>query len=136
MDNFLKLFNAKIPYTQFGKEFFLVPEHIKEFAKYCSEEPYSMGLFLGRLKGKDFEPSPALLEIIAKQTDKKIVVNEKSAWLFACGRDVLKEGIIKATNDETVIVINKENEVLGLAQKKGNYYKNLVDIGSYLRREQ
>ena len=53
------------------------------------------GLYLGKLKGTNFFPSFLLLTMMAEGRANKIVVDKKTAWLFICGRDVFKQGILE-----------------------------------------
>jgi hypothetical protein len=78
---------------------------------------FGVGIFLGEEK-KYFEPSPALIELIAgKVTEHKAIVDEKAAWLFLCGRDIFDKGVKEkgtATNKGYLLVQNEEGENLGL----------------------
>jgi ribosome biogenesis protein Nip4 len=130
--------------TQVGTRFYSVIEAIEETRKKIQDRPFSMGLFLGEQK-RDFQPSAALLEIIAKQTEKKIAVNTKSEWLFVCGRDIFEPGILTIDKlqdlkqSELILVQNEHDENLGLGRvqsKDGKIMiKNVFDRGSFLRRE-
>ncbi len=121
-----------------GRQYFLIDPKLRDLIKNIKLDPFSVGVFLGECK-KIFKPSIALIKILAKYTDDKIYVNDKSAWLFGCGRDLFPENIIKGSSAKRVIVLNEKKEVLGYAIKKreGNrkIYQNNLDIGNYLRRE-
>lgn len=121
-----------------GREYFLVSPELKEQMKLITLDPFSAGVFLGEQK-KDFLPSLALLNLISKFTEDKIYVNAKSAWLFACGRDLFEDSVLKGSTKKRVLVLNEKNELLGYAVKakdgKKTIYKNKLDIGYYLRRE-
>lgn len=143
-----------------GREFYLRNKNTSTIIDKIDEQVLHAGLFLGETKSNQFTCSMHLLELIAQHTNKKIIVEDKAEWLFACGRDVFSSQV---ENDREfkegtfVIVINKNKEVLGLAKKvklqiknkdrsrnsknsqrdTGNtIYKNILDIGDYLRREQ
>jgi ribosome biogenesis protein Nip4 len=122
-----------------GKEYYLLNPKTKKLIEGVKFPPFSLGLPLAR-KGKLFEPSMALLQMLAPFTNKKVKVDSKSAWLFACGRDLFENSIVERFGDDSfVIVLNNKDEVLGYAVKtkdKGKIlYKNVIDIGDYLRRE-
>ncbi len=116
--------------VQIRKAFYLIPKIQQELIKSIHEEPFSAGLLLG-VQDKLFRPTPALLERI--DTDAVINLDHKSAWLFVCGRDVFEESIQNAMRKPVAIVKNHKGEVLGLAKKTGNTYKNIFDIGKILR---
>jgi ribosome biogenesis protein Nip4 len=148
IEEFIKIFTDKEIYPQDelvkqGREYYLQKQHIQKTAKNIQENLIHAGLFLGEIKSNQFTVSLHLLELIAPHTDKKIILDEKTAWLFACNRDVFTKQV--QNNKEIqqgsfVIVLNEQNEVLGLAKKEKDktetIYKNILDIGSYLRKEQ
>ena len=120
-----------------GREYFLVRKELREAISKNSLRPEYLGTFLGRDTDVGFIPSFALLEMI-KEKSRKVVLNEKSAWLFICGRNALKEGVVrkdKFENMDHVIVLNEKNEVLGYGQFIKNEIRNLFDRGDFLRRE-
>jgi ribosome biogenesis protein Nip4 len=97
-------------------------------------------------KGKFF-PSFNLLSILAETEANKVVVDQKAAWLFICGRDTLGEGL-KAVHGsrrkgDFTLVLNEFGECLGfgrilhdLSSKDTNVaVRNVSDIGDFLRRE-
>lgn len=110
---------------------------IKEF----SEDQFSIGVFIGEMK-RMFQPSAGILPLL-QSSPHKITVNDKSAYLFTCGRDIFDDAVTnkedKCTRKGLVIVKTKENYLIGIAKKtvKGKQvmYKNILDIGSFLRRE-
>jgi ribosome biogenesis protein Nip4 len=106
------------------------------------------GVYLGAVKGASFFPSFLLLTMIAKTKANKLVIDKKTAWLFICGRDIFKKGILKANNlrkDDYALILNERNECLGWGnitcnlskETEGNKVavKNILDIGDFLRRE-
>ncbi|PVX24180.1 MAG: hypothetical protein CW716_10620 [Candidatus Bathyarchaeum sp.] len=106
------------------------------------------GTYLGAVKGASFFPSFLLLAMIAETKANKIVVEKKTAWLFICGRDIFKKGILKDGNlkkGEFTLVLNEHNECLGFGKMVLNLraeidlsktaVKNILDIGDFLRRE-
>jgi ribosome biogenesis protein Nip4 len=89
------------------------------------------------------------LSWLAKSGAKSVVVDQKTAWLFICGRDIFRKGILTvkgslSKNDYT-IVLNEFHDCLGFgrvvndftAEGKGNdlTVKNVSDVGDFLRRE-
>ena len=76
-----------------------------------------------------------------------MVVDAKTAWLFICGRDIFKRGIVKVEGsnkkDAYTLVLNQHGECLGFGKilydldgEKGRVaVKNISDIGDFLRRE-
>ncbi len=120
-----------------GKQFYQQSPEISKVVDAMDEYPTSAGLFLGEIQKNIFIPSPNLLNIIALHSTKRIILNEKSAWLFVCGRDIFIEGVVERSFEKgAVLVLNEQREILGTAIKDGKNYKNLYDIGSMLRREQ
>jgi len=126
-----------------GRKYYLAEEELFEFAGKLNKELFSIGLFLGEDK-REFIPQPALLEILAEQSDKKVFVEEKAEWLFLCKKDVFKTSIIKMKeglkNNDFVLVQNRNDENLGLgkiiATKGRLLIKNVIDRGAYLRQRQ
>ena len=91
---------------------------------------------LGRIDRKGFHPSIALLDVLGGVSARKAVVNDKTAWLFLCGRNVLKEGIVScAASEGHVLVVNTRDEVLGYGKITGAGITNKLDRGDFLRRE-
>ncbi|MCK4670208.1 MAG: hypothetical protein KAT43_03315 [Nanoarchaeota archaeon] len=98
-------------------------------------EPEGAGVFLG-IEKKDFTPSFALLELLSEYSDRKAFVDDKTEWLFLCGRDVFKESVKKCSVKEGfVLVQNRHDENLGLGKvvnKKGVFIKNCANRGKFL----
>ena len=100
------------------------------------------GMFLGKTKNV-WEPSTILLRLIAVQPYvHKVWVDDSSAWLFVCGRDIFSEHILKHSPDlvEGVnYLIMLDDDCLGYARfekfQDKLILKNLYDIGDFLRRE-
>lgn len=124
---------------------FLLNDKLVEFVK--TDFIYA-GIYLGKIKDGQFFPSFNLLKIIAEKKEaNKVLVDKKSEWLFICGRDVFKQGIIKVFGSvkrgNYVLVLNKNNECLGFGEivkdlgtiKKSVAVKNILDVGDFLRRE-
>lgn len=123
---------------------FLINEVLKKTAP---KDFLYAGTYLGRIvKGKLF-PGFELLTMIARKKANQIIVDKKTEWLFICGRDVFKQGIMKTIGSgrkgEHVLVLNDHGECLGYGRilcdlektKSGLAVKNMLDIGDFLRRE-
>lgn len=124
----------RIEYVKQGNHFFFIPHRVKEFTVFPN--PISRGLFLGEVKTERFYPSLPLLSWIAPRTMRKIVVTDKAAWLFLCGRDIQNESILRKTiKTGLVLVQNKKDENIGYGFVTPQGIENLLDRGDYLRRE-
>ncbi|MFW9801392.1 MAG: PUA domain-containing protein [Candidatus Thorarchaeota archaeon] len=133
------------------KSFYLIPmEWMTELDELVANyEIHSLGIRIGDMTKKGFRLSLQILDALAEVTDRKLVVSRQGAEAFSYGRSILKESVFKLDSHlkrgQRVIVLNKDNEVLGLAALSvdGNKLKrlardrlvakNLVDIGAYLR---
>lgn len=150
--DFIRQFSdMKITAVKIGNEYYHCPEPVAKLKNSIKVRPYSAGIFLGiRTKGGkiEFKPSVALLDILSKNSDKKIFVDKKGEWLFLCGRDLFGKSIKKANfneEDELVLVQNENDENLGYGlivtdvkhsrNKDKVVVENLLDRGSFLRRE-
>jgi ribosome biogenesis protein Nip4 len=104
-------------------------------------------MYLGKQRGRVFFPSFNLLAIIAKARGNEVIVDEKTEWLFICGRDIFKRGIISVTGSlrkgNYTLVLNSHRECLGFGEtlcdlseaRDGVAVKNVLDLGDFLRRE-
>lgn len=115
-----------------------------------SEGFFYAGAYLGKTRHGVFFPSFSLLAMIAARKEaNKVTVNERSEWLFVVGRDLFKQGILKAngsTREGTyTLVVNQHEESLGFGRivrsldgrgdKQRIAVRNVSDIGDFLRRE-
>ena len=126
-------------------KFFVINEKLKNIIKKTGKEPFYAGTYIGKSKGFKFFPSFALLQRIAIYTTNKIWVDDKTEWLFVCGRDIFAKGIIKATGHKEKggisLIFNQHNELLGFGKivkkldKKEVVVENILDVGDFLRRE-
>jgi ribosome biogenesis protein Nip4 len=86
--------------------------------------------------------------MIAETKANKLVVDKKTAWLFICGRDIFKKGILKGNRlkkGDCTLILNERKECLGFGKTTCNLrgeadankvvVKNILDIGDFLRRE-
>jgi ribosome biogenesis protein Nip4 len=126
-----------------GDQYYLVTEDLK---KTMAKGFLYVGSYLGRIANGVFSPGFEFLRMLSQKDAKCIVVDEKTEWLFICGRDIFKRGITatkgSAKKDDLVVVLNKNNETLGYGRvscdfvvKSGVAVKNLLDLGDFLRRE-
>lgn len=124
--------------------YFLVNSTMKNV---LSEDFTYAGVYLGEnVRGKFF-PGFELLRMIGKNEANKVVVDVKTEWLFVCGRDIFKQGIINTVGlgrkSEHVLVMNIHEECLGYGKivadldkiERGLAVENVLDIGDFLRRE-
>ncbi|MCX6709734.1 MAG: hypothetical protein NTV63_02140 [Candidatus Woesearchaeota archaeon] len=96
----------------------------------------------GSIRKGNFIPGPNFLNDLIPFIDELnyVVVNDKSEWLFLCGRDVFRNGIIKKSilSYGNALVLNSRRECLGYGkiEEKGSLFlRNVFDIGDFLRRE-
>jgi ribosome biogenesis protein Nip4 len=124
--------------------YFLLNKELKSIAR---KDFFYAGKYLGKMKKGTFFPSFNLLSMLAETEANKVVVNEKAAWLFICGRDIFGEGIDAVHGSrrkgDFTLVLNEFDECLGfgrilhdLSSKDANAsVRNVSDIGDFLRRE-
>jgi ribosome biogenesis protein Nip4 len=138
-------FNADLLLEKNGR-FFLVNNNLKPFTR---RDFYYAGVYLGKVKGSKFFPSFNLLNMLARKDANRVVVEGKAAWLFICGRDVLRKSIMKiygsGKKNTNSLVLNEFGECLGFGRIIENLsgevgddsvaVRNVSDIGDFLRRE-
>ena len=130
-------------------KYFLINENLR---KMIMNDYFYAGVYLGKSEKNKFSPSFNLLSMITLKEANKTIVDKKTEWLFICGRDIFKKGIVKMLgskrkNDYTLIV-NKYGECLGFGRmlcdldfggrslkNEGVVIKNILDLGDFLRRE-
>ena len=127
--------------------YFLLNARLKGLA---SSDFFYAGTYLGKFKNRVFFPSFALLNMIAERKEaNRMIINEKAEWLFVCGRDLFKQGIVSMVDPKSkgtyTLILNKQGECLGFgkimansAQTKDEHaviVKNVLDVGDFLRRE-
>ena len=130
-----------------GRYFLLNNSQAKTLVK---DDFFYAGIFLGKVRMKKFFPSFNLLSMIATQEEtNRVIVDKKAGWLFICGRDVFKKGILRVCGriqrNCPVLVINEFNECLGFGRvltdleqqtaKNVLAVANVLDVGDFLRRE-
>jgi len=128
-----------------GQRYYLLNPRLKSVLQ---GDFYYAGLYLGKVGRKGFFfPSFNLLNMLVGVAANKIVVDQKAAWLFICGRDVFRTGIVKAMGSklkgDAALVLNEFAECLGFGTIMNSLIesdskvavKNVLDIGDFLRRE-
>lgn len=149
IDEFVSKFDAylslkKSLIIENKNRYFLLNENLKGLV---AENFFYAGAYLGKTKGGKFFPSFILLKMVANSKANKTFVDAKTAWLFICGRDIFKQGIVKVEGSKKkgayTMVLNQYGECLGfgrilhdLDEEIGKVaVKNVSDIGDFLRRE-
>jgi ribosome biogenesis protein Nip4 len=127
-----------------NQRYYLFNPRLKKDVQY---DFYYAGLYLGKIgKNGGFFPSFNLLNMLVDVVANKIVIDQKAAWLFICGRDVFYKGVIKAMGSkrkgDVTLVLNEFGECLGfgriadLSNSGGEIaVQNVLDVGDFLRRE-
>ncbi|MGQ9624509.1 MAG: hypothetical protein ACUVT9_03965 [Candidatus Bathycorpusculaceae bacterium] len=125
-------------------KYFLLDEKLQKF---IMNGFFYVGIYLGKIENGKFFPSVNLLNMIVEKAANKVTVDKKTEWLFVCGRDIFRQGIIRVNGSKKkgdyTLVLNVYGECLGFGQIKrsldeegvGVYVKNMFDIGDFLRRE-
>jgi ribosome biogenesis protein Nip4 len=144
--------------SQFGGKIALNPDFVLEtelryyllnpaLRKVTRNDFYYAGLHLGKVKNGMFFPSFNFLNMLVPIAANKVVLNRKAAWLFICGRDVFRKGIVKFIGSQRkgdfTLVLNEFGECLGFAmvsvsveESAGQVVlRNVLDVGDFLRRE-
>ncbi|NWG11252.1 hypothetical protein HXY33_05845 [Candidatus Bathyarchaeota archaeon] len=150
LDEFAREFGAHLSLetsliVENKNRYFLLNQKLKRLVG--TEDFFYAGTYLGKTKNGQFFPSFILLKIVAEKNVNKMFVDVKTAWLFICGRDIFKKGIVKVEGSKRkgayTLVLNQYGECLGfgkilhdLDEEKGRVVvKNILDIGDFLRRE-
>ncbi len=144
LKTFLKNFNAEDLLEMSNvvqlKEFYFTLN--RQQRTILATKPVFIGYCLGKKKGNSFCPSVSLLDYISLRNVKKIIVDEKTEWLFICGRDIfnIQQALGSPQEKDNVLVLNRFKECIGIAQytatpSKRNPVRHIYDIGDYLRRE-
>ncbi len=135
--------NPKLLVEKNGR-FFLLNSELRGIIR---SDFFYAGSYLGKVKKGKFFPSFILLTMLGGGKANKVVVNEKAAWLFVCGRDILREGVKEVQGSrrkgDFTLVVNTFGECLGFGRilrdlnsmVSGVAVQNVSDIGDFLRRE-
>ena len=150
LKEFVGQFNAYLPLDETHivrkrNRYYLLSKKLKQ---QVPKDFFYAGAYLGAMKGSSYFPSFLFLTMIAESKANKIVVDTKTAWLFICGRDIFKKGIIKGNRlkkGDYTLILNEHNECLGFGKTICNLsgendmdkvvVNNILDIGNFLRRE-
>jgi ribosome biogenesis protein Nip4 len=147
IDDFIERFQSEIRLDEKlmvrkQNRYFLLNESLKRLV---SKDFFYAGIYIGKVKDERFFPSFNLLSIIARGKANKVVVDDKTEWLFICGRDVFRQGIVKTMGSKSksdhTLVLNRHDECLGFGRitrnldEAGAIIENVSDIGDFLRRE-
>ena len=103
-------------------------------------------IYAGRYLGRDrrlFQPSALLLEVLSGEPGtRKVHVGREAAWLFACGRDLFEESVVRAEGELALggyylVVYGGRCVGYGRYETAGDrrIIRNLFDVGDFLRRE-
>ena len=117
--------------------------------RFVLRDYYYAGVYLGKARAGKFFPSFILLKRMAENKANSVMVDRKASWLFICGRDVFRKGILAVNGspnkNDYALVLNEFNECLGFGMIVCNLYtigkgtdvavKNVSDVGDFLRRE-
>ncbi|MGF3522142.1 MAG: hypothetical protein ACQXXJ_03475 [Candidatus Bathyarchaeia archaeon] len=127
-----------------SQRYYLVNDKLKKLAR---GNFYAAGLYLGKIKNGVFFPSFNLLNMLVDVAANKVVVDKKAAWLFICGRDIFRSGVLHVYGSRRkgafTLVLNNFGECLGfgriihsLDDEEANVVvRNVLDLGDFLRRE-
>jgi ribosome biogenesis protein Nip4 len=125
-----------------GKDVFLSKNMSEALEKEISlEKAVYHGVKRGSMRENEFIPGPNFLSDMVPFADELnyVVVNENAEWLFLCGRDIFKEGIVKKSlTNGNALVLNERKECIGYGKIKSDrsqIIKNIFDLGDFLRRE-
>jgi ribosome biogenesis protein Nip4 len=145
-ETFCAQFGTSPPAVKVGRRVYDDPHGLIKLARERGWDVFSAGVYLGEER-RDFSPTSALIDRLAARCDRTVIVTDKAAWLFLCGRDVLMSGVTgpgEFSERALVFVRNRYGEVLGYGKVLGPhtprlrnkvYVKHLLDKGEYLRRE-
>ena len=149
LNDSIKLFDSNLMLDESlvvkrGNRYYLLNEGLKGFT---DEGFLYAGTYLGETKGGRFMPSFMFLAMIAETARNKTCIDRKTAWLFICGRDIFRRGIVRTSGatgkSNCTLIINRHDECLGFGCFIANFnekadavaVKNVMDIGDFLRRE-
>ena len=126
-------------------EVFLIDEKILKVISSMKTNPYSAGLFIAKVAGKEVTPSLQLLHQL--KPSKTVVVSPKAEQEFLYGKHVVSREVVWSSpllGKEMVVVCNEADEKLGygvaltnsdIMRKLGGevVVRNICDLGWYLR---
>ncbi len=138
-------FNLDLMIEKNGR-YYLVSPILRAFVR---QEFFYVGVYLGKAKDGKFFPSFNLLEMLSRKEANRVMVDRRAAWLFICGRDILRKSIVRVQGsgkkNTNTLVLNEFGECLGfgrIVEKLSDptvfdkiAVRNVLDIGDFLRRE-
>jgi ribosome biogenesis protein Nip4 len=130
VDSFIRSFGVNVFSYQLQDKFILLSDSVP------FGEPYSYGESLGSVSDK-VVPSLSFLSKILALGAPTVILNPKVSFLFICGRDILKDGIVSMSESTSKrrIVLNDRKEIIGVCEKSPDCLKNYWNIGDYLKRD-
>ncbi len=144
-NDFLKLFYENIEIKDVvsdKKKYYYDPKANLEWCKKNKIDPLFVGRYLGEQK-RNFLPSPFGVELASKNSNKGVVLDEKGAWLFVCGRDIFARAVFAGETEKgkATFIYDLDKNLLGygvwivndLKKKNQPAIMNKVDKGLYLR---
>ena len=147
--NFAQRFGVKIvlnPELTVEKNgrYYVLNGYLKQFLR---SDFYVAGIYLGKAKEGKFFPSFNLLSMLSNQGANRVIVDQKAAWLFICGRDIFTKGVLRTfgvtKKGVATLVMNEFGECLGFGtfssdagdSDTGVAVRHVLDLGDFLRRE-
>ncbi|NOZ76975.1 MAG: hypothetical protein GXO65_04720 [Euryarchaeota archaeon] len=119
-------------------EVFRTGRRTLEVMERAGRRPYCAGLYVGEIRGGRFLLGLEGAAIIAPHTDRKVVVNRKAEQLVLYGRDVLHKSVLHLPKNlkpgHRCLIVDEEDEVLGLGRMEKDCIRNIMDRGWYLRK--
>lgn len=121
--------NQKIIFAKGNKtEAFLISKEIEEELKNLDGNPYTLGLYLGRLRNGKLKPSFMFVWELGKYSENKIKVEELEEQEFLYGHN-----LVNIYEKEGKFILENENGPIGLAEIDKEKVENVKDAGEYLR---
>lgn len=140
-----KFAGLAIEYIKMGNKYFLADKELQELAKQLNTKTEAVGLYLGKEEKDKFMPSLALLEILSKVSDEKVIVNDIGELDFLYNKDLKRRHIKSFTggNKEGFLklIMNEHDECIGYGKISKDLdsetpeIKNMLDRGDFMRRE-
>jgi len=148
LEDFVSRLNASVDFDKRNvrvkkNRYFLITRQMEGLTK----DFFYAGTYLGKTEKGVFFPSFPLLATIAEGNANKVAIDRRTEWLFVCGRDIFRKGILKVDGStrkgDLTLVLNEDNECLGFGKitrdlngrKEGVAVGNIADVGDFLRRE-
>ncbi|MFT4310899.1 MAG: hypothetical protein ACMXYC_04690, partial [Candidatus Woesearchaeota archaeon] len=102
------------------KKAYMVSEELLRVAQQLNEHVVSMGTYMGYVRGEHFFPSLACVDYLSEHAlTNTVVVDDKSAWLFTCKRDVFEDSILEKKGEGPLfLVFSMHNQCVGIGLYK------------------